>query len=128
MRLLPSGLVASGTIRFGGEDLLSLDERRLRDIRGSRIALLFQDPYTMLNPLQRSGRHIDETLLDDPGTTGGKRAETLRRLSEVGITDPHVADRYPFQLSGGMRQRVALAASLARDPAALIADEPTTAL
>ena len=104
MRLLPSGLVASGTIRFGGEDLLSLDERRLRDIRGSRIAMLFQDPYTMLNPLQRSGRHIDETLLDDPGTTGGKRAETLRRLSEVTGHDL-TAGVTPVELALALRAR-----------------------
>jgi peptide/nickel transport system ATP-binding protein len=124
MRLLPAGLIAGGSIRFGNEELLALDERRMRAIRGSQIAMLFQDPYTMLNPLQRSGRHIEETLLDGHGA----RAEALRRLSEVGISDPHVADRYPYQLSGGMRQRVALAASLARDPGLLIADEPTTAL
>jgi peptide/nickel transport system ATP-binding protein len=92
---------------------------------------VLQDPFTMLNPLRRCGRHIDEMLRDGRGkrpSRAARRAEAVRRLAEVGIADPGVVDRYPFQLSGGMRQRVGLAAALARDPELLIADEPSTAL
>jgi oligopeptide/dipeptide ABC transporter ATP-binding protein len=120
--LLPSGVRAEGTVTVGGRNLLALKERSLRRVRGREVALLLQDPFTMLNPLLRVGPQIVETARD------GSRAEAVRRLAEVGIHDPRVADRYPFQLSGGMQQRVALAAALASDPELLIADEPSTAL
>jgi peptide/nickel transport system ATP-binding protein len=129
--LLPDGLVAEGEIRYDGRDLLGLRERELARIRGSEIALILQDPFTTLNPLMRCGTQIVELLRDRRGKRLSRRArrhEAERRLAEVGIEDPAVADAYPFELSGGMRQRVGIAAALARDPKILIADEPSTAL
>jgi peptide/nickel transport system ATP-binding protein len=121
--LLPGGVEASGRVAVGGRNLVGLGERALRRVRGREIALLLQDPFTMLNPVLTVGRQIVETV---PG--GGGRDEAVRRLAEVGIHDPGVADRHPFQLSGGMQQRAALAAALASDPTILVADEPSTAL
>ena len=129
--LLPAGVTAQGEITYGGRNLLDLPERALGQLRGREIGLVPQDPFTMLNPLLRCGRHIDEALRDENGRSlrkAARRAEAVRRLAEVGIHDPSVADRYPFELSGGMRQRVGIAAALARDPRILIADEPSTAL
>ncbi|MFI6600612.1 oligopeptide/dipeptide ABC transporter ATP-binding protein [Nonomuraea sp. NPDC050536] len=118
--LLPRGLRATGSITLDGRELIGARERVWRTVRGRRLALLMQDPFAMLNPLLTAGAHIAESM-----RSAGSVAE---RLAEVGIDDPSVARRYPFQLSGGMRQRVALAAALAGDPELLIADEPTTAL
>jgi peptide/nickel transport system ATP-binding protein len=129
-RLLPPGVTASGAIVYDGIDLQSLAEPDMRSVRGRRLSLLLQDPFTMMNPLMKCGVHIEEMLADQPAfaSRSARKAEVARRLQEVGIADAEIADRMPFQLSGGMCQRVALAAALARDPEFLIADEPSTAL
>lgn len=131
MRLLAEGLAASGTIEFEGEDLLGVSERWMQRIRGRRIGLIFQDPFTMLNPSMRCGDQIVELLRDEAGRPlrgAERRREVERRLAEVGIADARVADAYPAELSGGLRQRVGIAAAIAQDPDVIIADEPTTAL
>jgi peptide/nickel transport system ATP-binding protein len=129
--LLPTGVRAEGEVRYRDRNVLALPERELRRLRGSELAMVFQDPFTMLNPLMRCGAQIVELITSENGRPlrrQARRAEAVRRLAEVGITDPAVADAYPYELSGGMRQRVGIAAAIARDPQVLIADEPSTAL
>ncbi|RAP41536.1 peptide ABC transporter ATP-binding protein [Rhodovulum viride] len=130
--LLPSppAEVRAGTVRFGGDDLLRMPARRLRDIRGARIGFVFQDPMTSLNPVFPVGFQIMEPLRKHMGLDRGaarRRAQELLEL--VGIPDAarRLGD-FPHQFSGGMRQRVMIAMALACDPEVLIADEPTTAL
>jgi peptide/nickel transport system ATP-binding protein len=120
--LLPSGLESTGSIRVEGRAHAGTRSA------GPRVGLLMQDPFTMLNPTMTAGDHIAETLRAAGVPRGKIAGEVQRRLGEVGITDPDVAKRYPFELSGGMSQRVALASALAIDPVILLADEPTTAL
>ncbi len=131
MGLLPRNVTATGEVAYQGRQLLGLRNSQLAAVRGTELTLLLQNPFTLLNPLLRCGAHIEESLNAEGGrklARAERRAEAVRRLAEVGIDDPRVARRYPFQLSGGMQQRVGLAAALARDPRILIADEPTTAL
>ncbi len=130
--LLQPELHAEGSIKFDGFELVGNDGRMSAQVRGRDIGLLMQDPFTILNPVRTVGYHIIETLRAsnmDAGLRGNEmRAEVARRLAEVGIDRPSVANCYPFELSGGMLQRVALACVLSSNPRLLVADEPTTAL
>ena len=119
-----------GEILFEGEDLLTLSEKRMQDIRGSKIAMVFQDPMTSLDPTMRIGPQIVESLKKHLGMSGRQAAErAVELLKLVGIPNAEARlKQYPHQFSGGMRQRVVIAIALACDPQVLIADEPTTAL
>ena len=132
LRLLPklAAKTVGGEILFRGHDLLSLSDREMRQMRGNRIAMIFQDPMTSLNPVQTVGRQIAEGIEIHTGASRSQasaKAEEMLRL--VRIADPQCrAANYPHEMSGGMRQRAMIAMALACSPELLIADEPTTAL
>lgn len=128
--LPPNGQVAGGTIDFSGQDLLTLPPDALRRLRGDRIAMIFQDPMTSLNPVYPVGRQVAEVLRLHRGLDRkAAKARTVDLFHQVGIPDPAARyGAYPRQLSGGLRQRVMIAMAMACEPELLIADEPTTAL
>jgi len=132
MRLIqgPQGKIVEGDMEFKGQDILAMDEASVRDMRGNRIAMIFQDPMTSLNPVFRVGDQIAESLVVHKGMSKKEAHDrAVELLDLVGIPKPeHRARDYPHQFSGGMRQRAMIAMALACDPDILIADEPTTAL
>lgn len=134
--LAGNATVEGGQILLDGQDLLKLSESQWCDVRGKRIAMIFQDPLSCLNPVMQVGKQITEAILLSQRAGGGKsfsrtqaREKAVKLMGEVGIHDPERRfHAYPFQLSGGMRQRIVIAIALASDPEILICDEPTTAL
>ena len=130
MRLLPSYADVNGAIEFEGKDLLGLSDRQMRRLQGSRIAMIFQDPMTALNPVFTVGNQLVEAIRVHHRNVSKHAARTraIELLDLVGITGTSHFDNFPHEYSGGMRQRAMIAIGIANDPALLIADEPTTAL
>jgi oligopeptide transport system ATP-binding protein len=132
MRLIPNppGIIVGGEIIFDGKDLLKVKEEEMRSIRGNRIAMIFQEPMTSLNPVLTIGRQIAESLELHRGfDRESALEEAVRLLKLVGIPDAERRiSQYPYQFSGGMQQRIMIAMALSCDPALLIADEPTTSV
>ncbi len=130
MGLLPKGADVRGSIRFQGRDLLSLKEKQLTKVRGTGIAMIFQDPMTSLNPVYTIGWQIAEAILAHQDISkDAAQARAIELLAQVGIPNPaERINNYPHEFSGGMRQRAVIAIAMANDPEVILADEPTTAL
>lgn len=130
--LLPPGSyrVTGGSVNLVGHDMLALSERQLMEVRGREAAMIFQEPMTALNPTRRIGRQLLDVIRRHTALDAAQaRARAIELLKDMHIADPEqVLERYPFELSGGMRQRIMIALAFSCDPQLLIADEPTTAL
>ncbi|MBF4694432.1 ABC transporter ATP-binding protein [Fusibacter ferrireducens] len=128
--LTGNATIESGEIRYNGDDLLKYSESDFYKIRGKKISLIFQDPFSALNPIMKIGKQITEALiLSNNMNKEDSKKRALELMEIVGISEPELRyDQYPFQFSGGMRQRIVIAIALASDPEILICDEPTTAL
>ncbi|MEX0302798.1 MAG: ABC transporter ATP-binding protein [Leisingera sp.] len=125
----PNTRFRQGEVRFKGEDLLQLPERKMRELRGSDISIVFQDPMQTHNPVLSIGQQMLDIQHRSKATKAEKRARAAQMLGAVGIPDPEARlDQFPHEFSGGMRQRIAIAMALMSEPDLLIADEPTTAL
>ncbi|MEV0386214.1 ABC transporter ATP-binding protein [Nonomuraea sp. NPDC050643] len=130
LRLLPSGARVSGRVTVSGDDVLTMSPAALRDLRAAQVSMIYQDPRSSLNPVRRIGDFLTERMVHTLGRPKAEaQARALELLAAVGMRDPELRLRqYPHELSGGMLQRVVIAAALAADPALLLADEATSAL
>lgn len=128
--LLPEDAEVTGSIRLGDIELIGMEDRELASLRGERIGMVFQEPKTALNPLHRLGRQMTEALAIHYSLSRGERKDAALRLAaRVGLKDPdRMVRAYPHEVSGGQRQRAAIAAAISANPGLLLADEPTTAL
>jgi len=127
--LAENARIPNGSIAFEGQDLLNISEDQMRDIRGDRMSIVFQDPMSTLNPVMSIGRQMMDIQYRDNKTTAEKRQRSIDMLASVGIPDPESRlKQYPHEFSGGMQQRISIAMALQAQPSLLIADEPTTAL